>query len=722
MPKKRRISRKFDVAINSNASVIPINEYKTAGVHIGVEAVAAVFPLPSGKIQRIVFEYHTYEKSFVIQTCQAYWYWGADKEVETRSRRGGFILVFLEFLLESRDSGDFHLQSFEDVSEAMLTKYIAWLNKRTKKRGSGKSKFLAPGSKKLHFESVTNLLKTLKERKDLSNISLDSSKIIDPELFPINPFKSSEKNTKNSRVLSPNEIAKIEAACLKDMNKSWNDFAMGQELAVEGLSCIPVGCELYPCRPEVKELKNSEQAYDAYDLLWYHIENNIPLPDITTFCEQIGVSVSTARKGRFLWKDFFDEFYLRKPLRVLSSIYFPHQIDWDLRALQQLVVYLIRYHQGLIPDKNRRSDELSNFIKKANVQGFKDQTGGIIGLAKRCLYATPEVIVPYVVLLTSRGFFNPDTVLPSPRNLKKAHPLLPKKRTLVHLLKKRSRKAQNRSFSNTGPKSIDEMLEQVLLITEPLLEFMEASEQYRLFIFQTRQNEVSGFGNELKLGSASSTWQDGLTSFIKRNGLSKFTLRDFRSTGSDRAHELTQGDYKASQRVLGHSSVDTTRKHYRSQVMRKRDRELVAKYQGDIVTWSLTDNATGKPNNSPKKPNQDDDLRETQEAVTTGSRCKNPRNSPFAPKGTMCEAWLGCLGCHNATVFLDEPKTVAELMQLKNEFLSAKERIDALRFSLLYQEKLDIIEYDLLGKVTDENVISKALKILPTLPPIPEIE
>jgi hypothetical protein len=96
-------------------------------------------------------------------------------------------------------------------------------------------------------------------------------------------------------------------------------------------------------------------------------------------------------------------------------------------------------------------------------------------------------------------------------------------------------------------------------------------------------------------------------------------------------------------------------------------------------------------------------------AYDTGiCKCRNPFDSPQPgqQKGKCCTLFLACITCPNALFFLDDlPRVIA----LRAHFLAEREHMRRGAWEVLYQEKIKIIEDEIISAFSDAQVAEAEL-------------
>lgn len=364
--------------------------------------------------------------------------------------------------------------------------------------------------------------------------------------------------------------------------------------------------------------------------------------------------------------------------------------------------------------------------KKALLATYRE-FGNVEGVSK-FFCATARSLVPFIVYVASRTFFNAEALLGADRSaILTAHPLL-EERKVVRVAKGRAGKLQRRSFDARRTQSVPNILERVLKLTAPLVPHAQGNLGKRLFLFRKLTSPSlpqAYIDDDDKLDTW--FWHTNLRAFREQHALPYFTLGNLRHTGSDRTHEASGGNLKASQVVLGHMSADTTYTHYRSDGMKRRDEEKIAGVQTHFVDWlregAEVPSAIVVRDIPELTAAQAEAISVGANAVSSGFTCRNPLDSPMPGqrRGRLCSAWLGCFACPNALIERNA-QTLARLLQLKFHLIGSKLNLSPERFQFLYEPKLRILSEDILPRFTDGNMYNIAQGMIASLAPLPDIE
>jgi hypothetical protein len=378
---------------------------------------------------------------------------------------------------------------------------------------------------------------------------------------------------------------------------------------------------------------------------------------------------------------------------------------------------------------DRRVAAKCQLLKRKPWRTAFEEGGFLIGMLAY-LRPTARSLVPYAVYIDSRGFFSTEALLGADRSkVLSDHPLF-EERKVITLMKGRAGKIQKRSFDSRRSRSIPAMVERVQVMTAPLVPLAgQAPISSRLFLFRPGQGSravvaayIDDDGN-----LDNHLWTENFRRFREDHGLPYFTLKNLRQTGSDRTHEVSGGDIKASQALLNHMSADTTFGSYNTDAMKRRDAQKIAALQVRFVDWARPDGSADRSTVAADvpdlTPSQQDAIARGENATASGFTCKNPYDSPQPGqrRGQLCSVWLGCFACPNAVVERN-PSALARLMQLKDHLVSSRLTVNQARFELIYAPQLTILEKDILPTFIEQSVHQEALALLPSLPPLPDLD
>jgi len=294
---------------------------------------------------------------------------------------------------------------------------------------------------------------------------------------------------------------------------------------------------------------------------------------------------------------------------------------------------------------------------------------------RRLLYATFRDIVPFVLLIGVKTAFNPDTIL----SLTWTRVQFSDDRQSVTFLGVKNRATDLQVSVNPTEAPDDQefpaepgarggladLLDLLRRLTERTRAILANPDHAdRLFIGVPVQSGSVAKAFQSAMGSSCSTaWQYSFKQFIADHGLTPFTLKMLRPTEGEEEWRRT-GDLLAVRDLLGQKNIDTTRRHYTSDGMRRENQERVAETQALYHRW-----ASSKGRIDPrKKPEQ------CRSAATPGFGCLDPFDSlrPGQRKGRLCDAYGECPDCPLAQAWPNDPKAVVYYLALSKAIHDAR--------------------------------------------------
>ncbi|MDE3111207.1 MAG: hypothetical protein KGL02_14885, partial [Acidobacteriota bacterium] len=461
MAPRPRISRKITVATALGLTEAAAHSPHVPGALIscegGKERLVVRLTSPGGKPQLFDFTPHLHRRDLAVNFADAFYGWGVAQSATTRLRKKPFLDRFFEYLdeIEARGPSVQPIERLDQLTTHLFNGYVAWLNEpklRTRGPLRGKRKPWTVKSRSVHFGIVSCIVDWLKNYRP--------DRLPDDCELPWAPWPGVERKVTPTKILTPQQVAQIEAACIAEIDCTWRRFQLGRQL----LS------------------RRSEQ---------------------------------------------------------------PGGHDSELIALLQF----IHLEHG---------DVVKNVAALPNRWSALIATRGGSEALHTFLCATVRSLIPYAILIVSRGFFNTEAVLGANRNVVEDDPLFDE-RQVVWLDKGRSTKNQRRSFDARRSHAVPNLIEQVLELTEPLLKHVCGTPlERRLFIFKGGRGSKEPVLSFIDINGVldSHLWTDNLKRFRERHSLPYFTLHMLRKTGSDRVHEATGGNLKAVQKLLGQANPD----------------------------------------------------------------------------------------------------------------------------------------------------------------------
>jgi hypothetical protein len=336
------------------------------------------------------------------------------------------------------------------------------------------------------------------------------------------------------------------------------------------------------------------------------------------------------------------------------------------------------------------------------------------------LHATPETIVPYMIAIAAQTFANPEALRLMRRDCMSEHALL-EGRTVITWTKGRSNRPQRRSFLRDKSFSVPNLIDRVLLLTEPLVPHVPSSKRNLLFL----SGNVTGSPRSIGV-ITQDLMRRHLQLFVERHDLKResakllpLTFANLRPTGLTHAHVALGHDVLKTQVLANHASPDTTRRYVDRPVVRAEQAVELGRLQARFVAAIRSGDLSLS---SGRSCGELSPIISTQNATASGFICADPLAgiAPGQSKGKLCTAWLGCFTCPNAVIPL-EADTLARLMRMREALSDAKARLAPDRWHLLYAPKLEILERDVLPRFPAA-VHAAAIKRLEMTPPVPTIE
>jgi hypothetical protein len=194
--------------------------------------------------------------------------------------------------------------------------------------------------------------------------------------------------------------------------------------------------------------------------------------------------------------------------------------------------------------------------------------------------------------------------------------------------------------------------------TARVREFSHPDVRNKLFIGSSRMNmsTVIDINNSL--------WNSLLREFIKVHGLPNFRLKSIRPTVLDVTADMYSGDIKAVQIQANHKSSQTTYTHYTSDARRQKDYERLGRTLQRKDRWRETRGIIDS-----RDRGDEEDL----DCATPGWQCADPFDSPFSPKGKLCNSYGHCPRCPLGGIDLNSPLAFAFTMALREAVNSAQQ-------------------------------------------------
>lgn len=332
---------------------------------------------------------------------------------------------------------------------------------------------------------------------------------------------------------------------------------------------------------------------------------------------------------------------------------------------------------------------------------------GGLDLLSRKLFPSPEDVFPFYLAILIQTAGNPSSILELKRDSVRPHPVREDREMLVWV-KRRSHAEQKADFSSSRSRSAPSLIKQLEELTEPLLPHAEEKQRKFLFIAKSK------FGIRVPCVQLLHMM---LSDFIAKHELPGFTFKQFRKTSAV-LHEETSGNVLVAKRKLNHRSVRTTIAYVETSAGIEKGNELIARFQGELYELSKVGDALKLDNRHKLKS-------EKKCSSIFGFDCHDPFSgiAPQSEKGELCENFQHCAICFGALVVIDDPVIIAKLLKSMKVLREAEVRSSVAgwveRFDAVYRPTMEIIERDLLSKVSP--IILEKAKKLPA-PDIPFLE
>jgi len=335
---------------------------------------------------------------------------------------------------------------------------------------------------------------------------------------------------------------------------------------------------------------------------------------------------------------------------------------------------------------------------------------GSIDEAVSNLFFTWRSIVPFVVLAALETGYNPSTQCGIEQSDISDHPLWP---DTVRLAPKKYRadgKLQVRTFKKErgNPFSLPILIHSISNIVGFYRHLATPENRRYVFLVWNRMGEEP----KPLINSRSvidNNFYRALNDFCKTHGLGEWTLSSLRQTVADLVHLVSDGDLEAIKTMMGHNSVRTSERHYKSKGQQTRRASHLAKAvrerqrfidsQGKI---SLHEAGMGMP----------------QKGATPGFLCWDLLTSPIPgqKKGRLCSAYGCCPACPLACAQIDDPVVRQRLLQLKELYLRTRDHTDHLRWAMHWNPHYEALIDIWLPKIDEAHVASTAHRNLEPLP------
>ncbi|WP_138922553.1 hypothetical protein [Hylemonella gracilis] len=317
------------------------------------------------------------------------------------------------------------------------------------------------------------------------------------------------------------------------------------------------------------------------------------------------------------------------------------------------------------------------------------------------VFLTYRDLLPFYLAILVETGGNPEAIHKTPRDCFIKHP----RQELVLFVweKKRAHREQIKGSPVNKEWSVAGIAKKLLALNENLVPLARPADRSFLFLASNGASVRRSCTQLLHLY---------LEEFRDKHGLERFTFRQFRDALAEEAYLF--GSVDAAQQKLNHRSAQTTKIYLNTPAIRAANEKIIVQFSG------LIESSARSISTSPKRESH---MPETGPFNTVfGFGCKDPLGgiAVGSQKGKVCEQFFGCGTCPGAIILLDDPTNIAKLLatvaHLKKERSRALREGWSLRFEKLWEPTLQVIERDLLPKVTPEILRLASERIVPALP------
>ncbi|MDE2599079.1 MAG: hypothetical protein KGL40_05600 [Rhodocyclaceae bacterium] len=363
----------------------------------------------------------------------------------------------------------------------------------------------------------------------------------------------------------------------------------------------------------------------------------------------------------------------------------------------QLLKELLQIGNGVIPNQkvvNRSGNSLSRRVNEA---------GGHAALSRQ-LFPGPEDIFPFYLAILIQTAGNPFSIRQLERNCVRPHPINEDRKSIVWV-KRRSHAEQKADFNVARVRAAPSLVMQLNMLTEPLLAHMAAKEKNLLFVAKGKPGTSVPCMQLLHVM---------LDAFIEKHGLPDFDFKQFRKTSAV-FHSEQSGDLLVAKKKLNHRSAKTTASYVETLDSVEKGNELIARYQGQL--YELCQEKQPKKSTARNRAESN-----TQFSTVFGFDCRDPYAgiAPNSSKGAMCKNFYHCATCPGAIVVIDDLAIVARLLKSLEALKRHESRWTvagwAARFDAAYRPTMEIIERDLLSKVSPTVLEAAKNIVVPNIP------
>ena len=362
--------------------------------------------------------------------------------------------------------------------------------------------------------------------------------------------------------------------------------------------------------------------------------------------------------------------------------------------------------------------------KRGIKYGTVTEHGGLQYL-QSYLCLTPDTAAPFYVLLLIELAGNVEPVRLLTRDCRRPDPVDDQK-IAIEWEKARSGRApqrtQQRSFPPNKQYAPPALVADLLTLTEPLVSLVSPGDQNRLFLVWRTHEKTFGMIPYRTLALATHRFLSRAAIHIdewnrqhpkrQRPPLPDFQLRDLRGSAATKHYKNSRGDIRHVQRVLNHSSADTTDLYIKGPLTQDLNYRIIASLMKKWVD-NLCNHRAVAGDGTPCE------VGTVAPAASFGNECRDPIIPSTSGKPQLCPNFQKCLDCPGLVIPIDA-KHYALLLRAEKAFESALQRLNAERFRLFYADSYRRLK-DILRQFPD-SLLPEAQRLLASLSRLPELE
>lgn len=338
------------------------------------------------------------------------------------------------------------------------------------------------------------------------------------------------------------------------------------------------------------------------------------------------------------------------------------------------------------------------------------------------LSLTAETAAPFFVSLLVQLAGNVEPVLNITRNCAMPDPV-DERLVVIEWKKPRAGPApgstQRRFFEANKPFSPPRLVSDLLALSEPLVARMPPLDRERLFVCWRPKSASFGAISYGHMAYQTKKFIARAHARIEawnhehpdrpRAMIPAFELRDLRSSAATQNYLATKGDIRRTRKVLNHKSASTTQPYINDPLARDLNHKILASLQRQMIHNLL------KRHTPQESPHHQD----VPPSASFGHECQNPTLPSMDRPAELCPHFQQCRDCPGLVVFLTA-ENMAWLLKFEEAFESGRERLHPDRWKFFYADTYHWLR-ELLS-LFPEQLKPEALSIVPTLPPVAELE